>query len=71
MLRQGSAYCVFESELEAVRRSYGFVVLMPEHVHLLVGEPSVSSLSVVLQVLKQKTAPEEEGRGVVLATALL
>ncbi|MFY9852713.1 MAG: transposase, partial [Terracidiphilus sp.] len=31
-------------------------VLMPEHVHLLVGEPLVSSLSVALQVLKQKTS---------------
>jgi len=29
---------------------------MPEHVHLLVGEPLVSSLSVALQVLKQKTS---------------
>jgi putative transposase len=27
---------------------------MPEHVHLLLGEPNVSSLSVVLQVLKQQ-----------------
>jgi putative transposase len=39
---------------------YGFVVagyvLMPEHVHLLVGEPSRSSLSVALQVLKQQTS---------------
>jgi putative transposase len=51
------AYRVFERELETVRVSYGFVVagyvLMPEHVHLLVGEPLVSSLSVALQVLKQ------------------
>jgi putative transposase len=29
---------------------------MPEHVHLLVGEPSRSSLSVALQVLKQQTS---------------
>jgi putative transposase len=29
---------------------------MPEHVHLLMGEPLVSSLSVALQVLKQRTS---------------
>jgi hypothetical protein len=33
-----------------------WVALMPEHVQLLVGEPLVSSLSVALQVLKQKTS---------------
>jgi putative transposase len=31
-------------------------VLMPEHLHLLVGEPHRSSLSVALQVLKQQTS---------------
>jgi len=60
LLGERAAYKTFESELEAVRRRYGFVVagyvLMPEHVHLLVGEPLVSSLSVALQVLKQKTS---------------
>jgi putative transposase len=29
---------------------------MPEHVHLLVGEPKVSSLATALQVLKQQTS---------------
>jgi len=29
---------------------------MPEHVHLLVGEPRRSSLSIALQVLKQQTS---------------
>ena len=29
---------------------------MPEHVHLLLGEPLVASLSVALQVLKQETS---------------
>ncbi len=57
LLNRVAAYRVFEHELEAVRLSYGFVVagyvLMPEHVHLLVGEPLASSLSVALQVLKQ------------------
>jgi len=60
LLGERAAYKTFESELEAVRRRYGFVVagyvLMPEYVHLLVGEPLVSSLSVALQVLKQKTS---------------
>lgn len=61
------AYRVFEREFEAVRRRYGFVVagyvLMPEHVHLLVGEPRRSSLSVALQVLKQQTSRKLKGRG--------
>ena len=43
LLGSATAYGVFEGELEAVRQRYGFVVagyvLMPEHVHLLVGEP--------------------------------
>ena len=60
LLGERAAYKTFESELEAVRRRYGFVVagyvLMPEHVHLLVGEPLVSSLSVALRVLKQTTS---------------
>ena len=36
---------------------------MPEHVHLLVGEPLVSSLSVALQVLKQKTSRKLKKQG--------
>jgi len=67
MLGNGAAYRVFEEELEAVRRGHGFVVagyvLMPEHVHLLVGEPLVSSLSVALQVLKQKTSRKLKSKG--------
>ena len=60
MLARPGAYDVFESELEAARRKYEFVVagyvLMPEHVHLLVAEPRRSTLSVALQVLKQNTS---------------
>ena len=52
VLGHAAAYKTFEHELEAVRRRYGLVVagyvLMPEHVHLLVGEPLVSSLSTAL-----------------------
>ena len=36
---------------------------MPEHVHLLVGEPRRSSLSVALQVLKQQTSRTLKQRG--------
>jgi putative transposase len=53
-LGNGTAYGVFERELEVVRQRYGFVVagyvLMPEHVHLLVGEPHRSSLAIAVQV---------------------
>ena len=67
LLGNAAAYRVFERELEAVRARYGFVVagyvLMPEHVHLLLGEPRRSSLSVALQVLKQQTSRKLKGRG--------
>jgi putative transposase len=47
----------FEAALERVRRMYhlrvyGYVV-MPEHVHLLLGEPERKTLAVVLKSLKQ------------------
>ena len=76
MTREG-AYGVFARELEAVRLRYGFVVagyaLMPEHAHLLVGEPRRSLLSVALQVLKQQTLRKlgTARRCPVLAAALL
>jgi putative transposase len=67
LLTRDGAYDVFERELEAVRVRYGFVVagyvLMPEHVHLLVGEPSRSPLSVALQVLKQQTSRKLKQHG--------
>jgi putative transposase len=67
LLAVGGGYGVFERELEAVRRSYGLVVagyvLMPEHVHLLVGEPGNASLAVALQVLKQQTSRKLKGPG--------
>jgi putative transposase len=59
-LNSVAAYECFQKELESVRLRYGFViagyVLMPEHVHLLVGEKRVASLSVAIQVLKQLTS---------------
>jgi putative transposase len=67
LLASGPGYSVFERELEAVRRRYRFVVagyvLMPEHVHLLVGEPERASLAIILQVLKQRTSRELKERG--------
>ena len=51
---------VFERTLERVRQWYGFYVagyvIMPEHVHLLISEPDRSTLSKVLQMLKQNTS---------------
>lgn len=67
LLDKPSVYRIFEQELEAVRVRYGFVVagyvLMPEHVHLLVGEPSRATLAVALQVLKQRTSRKLKPRG--------
>ncbi len=61
------AYDGFERELELLRQRYGLLVagyvLMPEHVHLLVGEPIRSSLAVALQVLKQQTSRKLKRRG--------
>ena len=59
-LNSWAAYRVFEHELESARRRYGFVVagyvLMPEHVHLLLGETRVANLSTAIQVLKQQSS---------------
>ena len=50
----------FLSVLEQTRQQYSFVVVgyvvMPEHIHLLIAEPEMSSPSTVMQVLKQRTA---------------
>src|SRR5580698_11283448 len=47
---------LFEEALEQVRSRYRFeicgYVIMPEHVHLLVGEPEKHLLAVALQALK-------------------
>jgi putative transposase len=67
LLGDAAAYAVFEHEFETVRLRYGFVVagyvLMPEHVHLLVGEPGIAPLAVALQVLKQQTSRKLKKRG--------
>ncbi|HLW54252.1 MAG TPA: transposase [Candidatus Angelobacter sp.] len=52
--------------LEQVRAKYEFVVagyvVMPEHFHLLIGEPRVRKLSVAMQVLKQRFSLRCRGR---------
>src|SRR5690242_20266232 len=52
--------------LEQVRRKFqsrvvGYVV-MPEHVHLLIGEPQRAALATLLQVLKQRVSRRMRGR---------
>jgi putative transposase len=48
---------MFLRVLEHVRQRYGFVVVgyvvMPEHIHLLIGEPEKGDPSRVMQALKQ------------------
>ena len=51
---------LFLQMLEEVRQSYRFVVVgyvvMPEHFHLLIGEPQQGTPTTVMQVLKQRFA---------------
>jgi putative transposase len=55
-LNTPTARDTFVSSLESTRKKYSFdviaYVVMPEHVHLLVGEPIEKSLSTALQALK-------------------
>ena len=57
---------LFEKSLEAMRLRYDFwitgYVVMPEHVHLLVGEPPGVLLSKVLQALKLSVAVQRRER---------
>lgn len=52
----------FEIMFEKVRRWYGLCVrgyvVMPEHVHLLIGEPERAKLSTAIQMLKQNVSRE-------------
>lgn len=51
---------VFVEALAEIRERYGFLlvgyVVMPEHVHLLIGEASKGTPSMVLKVLKQRAS---------------
>jgi putative transposase len=57
---------LFEDALERVRQRYRFVVAgyvaMPEHVHLLVGEPQKSTVSGVIHALKLSVAMRRKER---------
>ncbi len=56
----------FERSLETMRVRYQFLVLgyvvMPEHVHLLVGEPKDVALSKAIQALKLSVAVQRKER---------
>lgn len=58
---------LFLTVLEQVRRRYQFViagyVVMPEHIHLLVGEPQKENPSTVMQALKTRFCAASFGRG--------
>jgi len=60
LLRSARAKNIFAEILADVRERYGFAVVgyvvMPEHIHLLIGEPARGTPSTVMQVLKQRVS---------------
>jgi putative transposase len=60
LLRSARAKNLFAKVLGEVRGRYGFAlvgyVVMPEHIHLLIGEPARGTPSTVMQVLKQRVS---------------
>ena len=58
---------LFLKIFEEVRQKYEFqvvgYVVMPEHIHLLIGEPDDRSVAVAMQVLKQRMARQCLARG--------
>jgi putative transposase len=58
---------LFLKIFEEVRQKYEFqvvgYVVMPEHIHLLIGEPDERSVAVTMQVLKQRVARQCLARG--------
>jgi putative transposase len=60
LLGSPDARDIFLEALNQTRSKYGFLlvgyVVMPEHVHLLLGEPRTSTPSTVMQVVKQKVS---------------
>ena len=60
LLRSVRARNIFVQLLGEVRDRYGFslvgYVIMPEHIHLLIGEPAKGTPSTVIQVLKQRVS---------------
>ncbi|HEU5350930.1 MAG TPA: transposase [Terracidiphilus sp.] len=65
-LGTAAARSLFEDALERVRRRYRFVVagfvVMPEHVHLLIGEPQKGTISGVVHALKLSVAMRRSQR---------
>lgn len=57
---------LFLKIFEQVRRKYEFqvvgYVVMPEHIHLLIGEPDERSIAVPMQVLKQRVSQQCHAR---------
>lgn len=60
LLGRSSARTTFVAVLDEVRRQHEFrllgFVVMPEHVHVVVGEPKIGSPSDAMQSLKQKAS---------------
>jgi putative transposase len=60
LLNTARARNLFVDALEKIRERHRFLVVgyvvMPDHVHLLIGEPSKSTPSMVLQALKQRVS---------------
>src|SRR5260221_8864957 len=60
LLSTARARNVFVQALSRIRERYGFplvgYVVMPEHVHLLIGESPKATPSLVLKVLKQRVS---------------
>src|SRR5580693_6101661 len=65
LLRSIRARNAFVQVLGETRDRYGFslvgYVVMPEHIHLLIGEPARGTPSTVLQVLKQRVSRQLRG----------
>ncbi|HWF67738.1 MAG TPA: transposase [Acidobacteriaceae bacterium] len=65
-LRSAASRTVFQRSLEAMRVRYDFYVMgyvvMPEHVHLLIGEPKNATLSTAVQALKLSVAVQRQER---------
>lgn len=66
-LAGAAAARTFEAALERVRRSYGLCVygyvVMPEHVHVLLGEPQRATLADAIKSLKQGVGRRLIGTG--------
>jgi putative transposase len=67
LLRSARARNTFVRALGEVRREYDFkllgYVVMPEHVHLLISEPSRANPSIVLKMLKQRVSRRLRANG--------